>query len=66
MSDAVATVHLGLGSNLGDRAANIRGAVEHIGGHPAIRTVRLSALYETEPLGPPQPHYLNAAVEGSV
>jgi 2-amino-4-hydroxy-6-hydroxymethyldihydropteridine diphosphokinase len=51
---------VGLGSNLGDRLEHLRAAVR------AIRRVasveRLSRVYETEPVGPPQPLYLNAAI----
>jgi 2-amino-4-hydroxy-6-hydroxymethyldihydropteridine diphosphokinase len=54
---------LGLGSNLGDREANLRTAVERLGERGA-RVTRSSRVYETEPVGgPPQPDYLNAVVE---
>jgi 2-amino-4-hydroxy-6-hydroxymethyldihydropteridine diphosphokinase len=56
------TAYIGVGSNLGDRAATIAAAVARLGAHPNIRVVRCSALLETEPLGPPQPMYLNGAV----
>lgn len=57
-------VYIGLGSNLGDRAANLRAAVEALNAHPGIATVRVSAFYETVPLGnSPQPAYLNAAAQ---
>ena len=51
---------IGLGSNLGDRRALLRRALEGLAsfGTP----VGISALYETEPVGPPQPLFLNAAV----
>ncbi len=50
---------LGLGSNLGDRVAQLRGAVS---GLPDV--VAVSPLYETEPVGgPPQGPFLNAVVE---
>lgn len=49
-----------LGSNLGDRLATLRSAVQALGGVGAL-TAR-SALYETAPVGPPQPDYLNAVV----
>jgi len=59
----MARVYLGLGSNLGDREANLQGAVRRLGEQVAIDA--LSALYETPPLGPPdQPWYLNAACGG--
>jgi 2-amino-4-hydroxy-6-hydroxymethyldihydropteridine diphosphokinase len=57
-------VYLSLGSNLGDREANLERAIEAIEGLPGTRLVRRSALYETAPWGPvPQPDYLNMVVE---
>ena len=54
--------YLGLGSNLGDRAAHLQFAVEGLAGR-AGRVVAISPVYETEPVGgPPQPEYLNAVV----
>ncbi|MBX3299847.1 MAG: 2-amino-4-hydroxy-6-hydroxymethyldihydropteridine diphosphokinase [Acidobacteria bacterium] len=60
------TVYVGLGSNLGDRAGNlllaIRGLLE-----AAFEVRRLSAIYETEPVGMQSPDkFLNMAVECSV
>lgn len=55
--------YLGLGSNLGDRAVNLQRAVDLLGGHAGIRVLRSSRVYETDPVGPPQPDYLNAVVE---
>ena len=50
---------LSLGSNLGDRRRRLRGAVDSLPG-----VVRVSPVYETEPVGgPPQPDYLNLVVE---
>jgi 2-amino-4-hydroxy-6-hydroxymethyldihydropteridine diphosphokinase len=54
---------LGLGSNLGDRLANLRLAVELVEEQPEIRVIRSSRVYETEPVGPPQPDFLNAVVQ---
>ena len=55
--------YLALGSNLGDRLANLRRAVTLLG-EREVRVVRSSRVYETEPVGgPPQPEYLNAVVE---
>lgn len=51
---------IGLGSNLGDRARTLEGAVAAIAELGALRAV--SSVYETAPVGPPQPEYLNAAV----
>lgn len=57
------TAYIGIGSNLGDREATIRAAVVSLGARPGIRVVQCSALIETEPVGPPQPNYLNGALE---
>jgi 2-amino-4-hydroxy-6-hydroxymethyldihydropteridine diphosphokinase len=54
---------LGLGSNLGDRLANLGDAVDLLRGHEGIEIVRSSRVYETAPVGPPQPDYLNAVIE---
>ena len=63
MADAV-LAFLGLGSNLGDRAANLHRAVELLEAADGVRVVRSSSVYETDPVGgPPQPDYLNAVVE---
>src|SRR5947209_2542513 len=57
------TAYLGLGSNLGDRAAALAAAVAALRGSAGVRVGRLSALYETAPVGGPagQGPYLNAA-----
>ena len=54
--------YLGLGSNLGDRLEHLRAAVHRLGERGA-RALRSSRVYETDPVGPPQPDYLNAVVE---
>ncbi len=51
---------MGLGANLGDRRAAFDAATTDL--EVLGRLVGVSALYETEPVGPPQPGYLNAAV----
>lgn len=54
--------YLGLGSNVGDREANLQSAVDGLAAR-AGPVVAISPVYETEPVGgPPQPHYLNAVV----
>ena len=54
---------IGLGSNLGDRRALLRAAVERL--RAAGDVVGVSPLYETEPVGGPegQGPYLNVVVE---
>ena len=56
------TAYVALGSNLGDREAAIRAALRALDSASATRVRRVSTLRETEPVGPPQPRYLNAAV----
>ena len=51
---------LGLGSNLGDRREYLRAAARKLQQHAQISAI--SALYETDPIGPRQPDYLNAAI----
>ncbi|HEX6331858.1 MAG TPA: 2-amino-4-hydroxy-6-hydroxymethyldihydropteridine diphosphokinase [Actinomycetota bacterium] len=58
-----ASAFLGLGSNLGDRLDLLQRAVDLLHRREGIEVVRSSRVYETEPVGPPQPHYLNAVVE---
>lgn len=56
-------VYLALGSNLGDRAAQMQGAVDALHVADGVRVIAVSRVYETEPVGgPPQPDYLNAVV----
>ena len=54
---------MGLGSNLGDRLGNLGAAVEKLSREPGFCLRRVSLAYESEPLGPPQPHYLNAVAQ---
>ena len=54
---------IGLGANLGSREAALRAATAMLAATPGCEVRRLSAIYLTDPLGPPQPSFLNAAVE---
>ena len=55
---------IGLGSNLGDREANIRQALQQLEQLPETTIVRGSSLYDTEPVGvPDQPNFLNGVVQ---
>lgn len=57
MTEAV-TVYLGLGSNLGDRQANLDKALEFLS--QRLRMGKISSIYDTEPLGESnQPRFLN-------
>lgn len=53
----------GLGSNLGDRLAHLKGAVNTIKGEPEVTALSLSSFYETAPIGgPEQADFVNAVV----
>lgn len=55
--------YIAMGSNLGDRRANIRGGHDAIRSHESISIVKCSAIIETDPVGPgDQDRYLNAVV----
>jgi len=54
---------IGLGSNLGDRAANYREATQRIAEIPETRVVRQSSIYETEPVGDIKGAFINGVVE---
>lgn len=51
---------VGLGANLGDREEALASAIERLSAYVHVRAV--SSVYETKAIGPPQPHFLNAAV----
>ncbi|HLT39204.1 MAG TPA: 2-amino-4-hydroxy-6-hydroxymethyldihydropteridine diphosphokinase [Enhygromyxa sp.] len=52
-----------IGSNLGDRPATIRSAVEAMAALPGVIIGRRSHVWQTRPLGPGSGPFLNAAVE---
>jgi 2-amino-4-hydroxy-6-hydroxymethyldihydropteridine diphosphokinase len=55
-------VLLGLGSNLGDRDANLVAALDRLEEENALLVLALSTIRTTAPVGgPPQPDYRNAA-----
>ena len=56
---------LGLGSNLGDRLGNLQRAVGLLAATEGLEVLASSRVYETAPVGPPPPDYLNAVVEVS-
>jgi 2-amino-4-hydroxy-6-hydroxymethyldihydropteridine diphosphokinase len=55
--------HLGLGSNVGDRRANLQAAVDALPAH-GVRVLASSGVYDTEPVGEvlDQPEFLNAVI----
>ena len=54
--------YLALGANLGDREANLRLAIEQLSANSNLEIVAVSSVYETDPVGPPQPDYFNMVV----
>src|SRR6059058_2352913 len=57
------TVYLSVGSNLGDRAKNLRVAIDGLP-HAGAAVKKVSSFYETEPVDlREQPWFLNCAVE---
>ena len=54
---------IGIGTNLGDRAANYREAIQRIAQIPATHVVRQSSIYETEPVGDLKGAFLNGVIE---
>jgi 2-amino-4-hydroxy-6-hydroxymethyldihydropteridine diphosphokinase len=60
MSDDLRHYVIGLGANLGDRLATLKSARVGLARHGTV--VAVSEVYETDPIGPAQPDFLNAAV----
>jgi 2-amino-4-hydroxy-6-hydroxymethyldihydropteridine diphosphokinase len=55
--------YLGLGSNVGDRRANLQAAVDALPAH-GVRPLAASSVYDTDPVGEvlDQPSFLNACL----
>lgn len=63
MNGASRPVVLALGSNIGDRLANLQAGADHLASAPGLRLSAVSAVFETTPVGgPAQPDYLNAVL----
>lgn len=57
-------IYLGLGSNIGDRLANLKFAIDEIAKSDRCRVLRSSAVYETTPYGDvQQENFYNAVIE---
>jgi len=61
----VTTCYIALGSNLGDRAANLAAAVDRLRATPELRVTKISSYLENPAVGGPtdSPSFLNAVVE---
>ncbi|MCI0570022.1 MAG: 2-amino-4-hydroxy-6-hydroxymethyldihydropteridine diphosphokinase [Myxococcaceae bacterium] len=57
------SVYIGLGSNLGNREESLLWALQSLRRIDAVAVRRTSALYDSAPVGPAQPRFLNAVVE---
>ncbi|MEJ7629378.1 MAG: 2-amino-4-hydroxy-6-hydroxymethyldihydropteridine diphosphokinase [Nocardioidaceae bacterium] len=55
---------LSLGSNAGDRLANLQGAINALADTPEVNIVTVSSVYETTPVNAPDgsPEFLNAVL----
>ena len=56
-------VYIGLGSNVGNRPANIRSAVSLLRRRSDLTVRRLSPFYETAAVGPAQRDFVNGVAE---
>ncbi|WP_330601064.1 2-amino-4-hydroxy-6-hydroxymethyldihydropteridine diphosphokinase [Caproicibacter fermentans] len=64
MSGSLVTAYIGLGSNLGDREAHLNRAVEMLENTSGVRVIKVSAYFNTAPVGyTEQPDFLNAVAE---
>lgn len=65
MSEArgVIRAYLGLGANLGDRRETLEHAISLLSQRPGIRLLRISSLYETEPVDVAGGWFFNGVVE---
>jgi 2-amino-4-hydroxy-6-hydroxymethyldihydropteridine diphosphokinase len=59
----IGKVFIGIGSNLGDREANLFSAVDALRRMDVLAVTRCSSIYESAPIGPSQPRFLNAVIE---
>jgi len=60
----MARVFIGVGSNQGDRLANISQAIQRLAASPECQLIQMATIQETTPMGgPPQGPFLNTVVE---
>jgi 2-amino-4-hydroxy-6-hydroxymethyldihydropteridine diphosphokinase len=55
--------YIAVGSNVGDRWGFLALAARHLRAAPGVSVARASRVWDTEPVGPAQPRYLNAVLE---
>lgn len=54
--------YVAVGTNLGDRWGHLAAAAAALRATPGVAIVGASRVWDTPPLGPPQPRYLNAVL----
>jgi 2-amino-4-hydroxy-6-hydroxymethyldihydropteridine diphosphokinase len=62
----MANAVIALGSNLGDSLKILQNSLQSLALTPGIEIEAVSSWYQTKPIGPPQPDYLNGCVLLSV
>lgn len=56
--------YIGIGTNIGDRFANIKTAIDYLKAEEKIVSLSVSSLYETEPVGySEQPEFINGVIK---
>jgi 2-amino-4-hydroxy-6-hydroxymethyldihydropteridine diphosphokinase len=59
-----AEAFVGLGSNLGERVANVEAAIDRLAREPGLRLIARSSLYQSAPVGVlDQPWFVNAVAQ---
>ena len=59
----MADVYIALGSNLDSPHRQLDSALEALAQHPHMQLIAVSNRYQTPPIGPQQPDFINAAVQ---
>ncbi|GAB2189120.1 2-amino-4-hydroxy-6-hydroxymethyldihydropteridine diphosphokinase [Sessilibacter sp. MAH1] len=57
------TAYIGLGANLNNPIAQLTSAVKQLSEHLSIEVLECSKVYDSDPVGPAQPNYTNAALK---
>ena len=59
----MAVVYIALGSNMDSPHSQLDSALEAIVQHPELQLIGVSSRYQTPPIGPQQPDFINAAAQ---
>ena len=59
----MAEVYIALGSNMDSPHSQLDSALEALAQHPRIDLIATSSRYQTPPIGPQQPDFINAATQ---